>query len=290
MRRMLGRMALAAVAVLVLALAWTAWRVRAAVRAPSPVLSLDVNRERDARLLPGTPLVFTVTLSGAPGGPAIRIGGAGNPWWSRVRLEPDGGGSGLPWKPSPLSSPVGIRFGRDARGHPTVEQDAGEQALLDADHVHTIDLAVGPEETARVAAGRFTIVASLRQPLWPPWRWRPKVVSNPVVVTIRRAAGATVPAAQLESRRLAELADYYLRAKKYEDARKTALRMLQADPRSVDGYTVLGDALGGLNQNADALEAYEGALVVMPPPGPGAEPPSYLIERIGEVTDRMKKR
>ena len=290
MRSIPGRIALAAVAVVVLASAWIAWRVRTAIRAPSPVLSLDVNRERDVRLLPGTPLVFTVSLSGAPRGPVTRVGAEDRPWQSGLRLELAGSGEPLPWKPLPLSSPISIRFARDARGHPTVEQDAGEEALLDADHVHTIDLAVGPEETARVAAGRYTIVARLGSSLWPPWRWRPRVVSNPVVVTIRRAAGATVPAAELESRRLAELADYYLRAKRYEDARKTALRMLKADPWSVDGYTVLGDALGGLNRNADALEAYEYALLVMPSPGPEAEPPSYLIERLGQARARAGKR
>jgi len=290
MRRILGRMALAAVVVIVLASAWIAWRVRTAFRAPSPVLSLDVNRERDARLLPGTPLVFTVSLSGAPRGPVTRVGGEDRPWQSGLRLELSGSGEPLPWKPLPLSSPISIRFGRDARGRPVVEQESGDEALLDADHVHTIDLAVGPEETARVAAGRYTIVARLGSSLWPPWRWRPAVVSNPVVVTIRRAAGATVPAAELESRRLAELADYYLRAKRYEDARKTALRMLQADPRSVDGYTVLGDALSGLGQNAEAVEAYEYALLVMPPPAPEAEPPSYLIERLGQARARAGKR
>jgi hypothetical protein len=282
-------MGLIVLALAILAMGWIGWRVWIAAHAPPPVLSLDVNRERDVRLLPGIPLVFTVTVSGAPGGPVTRIGGAGDPWWDHVRMVTEGGRRGIPWKPSPLSSPVSIRFGRDAHGHPTVEQGSDEEALLDADHVHTIDLAVGPEETARVAAGRYTIVASLHQPLWPPWRWRPTVISNAVVVTIRRAAGATIPAAELESLRLAELADYYLRAKKYEDARKTALRMLEADPRSADGYMNLGDALGGLGKNADALEAYEDALLVGPPPGPEAEPPSYLIERIGEVADRMKK-
>lgn len=284
------RMGLIVLALLLLAAGWVAWRARSVAHAPPPVLSLEVNRGRDVRLLPGTPLIFSVSLGSAPGGPAGRVGGAGDPWSSHLRLALAGSGRAIPWVPTPLSSPISVRFGRDARGHPTVEQDSDEVALLDADHVHTIDLAVGPKDTARVAAGRYTIVASLHQPLWPPWRWRPTVVSNPVVVTIRRAAGATVPAAELESRRLAELADYYLRAKRYEDARKTALLILKADPRSVDGYIDLGDALSGLNRNADALEAYEDALLVRPPPGPQAEPPSYLIEKMGEVADRIKKR
>ncbi|OGP86950.1 MAG: hypothetical protein A2Y95_04080 [Deltaproteobacteria bacterium RBG_13_65_10] len=283
----LRRMALIILTFAILAVGWLGWRLWVAVHAPPPILSLEVNGGEDMRLLPGTPLIFTVTLSGSPGARAARLGTGERPWHTRLRLELAEAERPIPWKPSILGPAVSIGFGHDARGRPTIEEESRAEAVLDADHVHTIDLAVGPEETARVAAGRYTIVASLTQPLWPLWRWRPRVVSSPVVVTLGRAAGAAVSPGELDRRRLSDLADYYLRAKRYEDARKTALEILRADPRSGNGYITLGDALGGLGQNADALESYENALFIEPPPGPEAEPPTYLIERLGEVQDRL---
>jgi hypothetical protein len=287
MPQALRRMGFIVLAIALLGAGWLGWRVWVAVHAPLPLLSLDIDGERELLLLPGTPLVFTVTLSGSPGASALRLGTRERPWNSRLLLELAGTQRPIPWRPSILGSAVSIAFGRDARGRPTISEDSRPVAVLDSDHVHTIDLAVGPEETARVASGRYRIVASLTQPLWPLWRWRPRVISNPVAFTIARAAGAGVSPAELDRRRLFDRADYYLRARRYEDARKTALEILRADPRSTDGYIALGDSLGGLGRNADALEAYEDALLVQPPPGPEAEPPGYLIERLGEVADRL---
>jgi hypothetical protein len=287
MPRALRRMSFIVLTLAILAAGWLGWRVWVAAHAPPPLLSLDVNGERELRLLPGTPLVFTVTLGASPGASDLRLGTRERPWHSRLRLELAGSKRPIPWRPSVLGSPLSIAFGRDGRGRPTITERSRAEAVLDSDHVHMIDLAVGPEETSRVASGRYRIVASLTQPLWPLWRWRPRVVSNPVALTIARAAGAAVPPAELNLRRLFDRADYYLRAGRYEDARETALEILRTDPRSTDGYIALGDALGGLGRNADALEAYEDALSVQPPPGPEAEPPSYLIERLGEIGDRL---
>ena len=160
--------------------------------------------------------------------------------------------------------------------------------MIDPYHVHSMELGVGPQETARQTAGQYTIMARLSPSWWPPWRSSSSVVSNQVRVTLSDEVAPSREA--LDGGRLLDLVKYDLRAESYEDARTGATELLRRDATSVDGYIALGDALRGLNQNADALTAYENALLVAPPPGPDDEPPSYLIDRLAELRERISNR
>src|SRR4030042_7111896 len=98
----LRRMALIILTFAILAVGWLGWRLWVAVHAPPPILSLEVNGGEDMRLLPGTPLIFTVTLSGSPGARAARLGTGERPWHTRLRLELAEAERPSPWKPAIL--------------------------------------------------------------------------------------------------------------------------------------------------------------------------------------------
>src|SRR3990172_10106710 len=77
-----------------------------------PIFTLQVNRQdNNVDILQGTPLVFTVFLSGSKSAPTpSRIGKSGSPWHTHVRLELVEGRKPLTWKLTLLGSPQAFLF------------------------------------------------------------------------------------------------------------------------------------------------------------------------------------
>lgn len=271
---------------------FNAWKLPAlAAKVPDILLSLQVNREREVSLLPGTPLVFTVFMSGSKTDPPLRIGGSGDPWYVYLRLESADDKKQIPFTWSLLGKPRALpRLGSsDDLGN--AELYAGDEAVLEKErNLYTTELGVAPEETAEIPEGRYSVRAVLEVPSGSQGKWSGRAVSNPVVVSLGKRVKETTPEDDPELSRLIESIDFYLRAERFEDAYRLALELKERQPKKVQSYILLGDALNGLKRDREALEAYMKALYIIATKGKQYEPPTYLIMRMDEVKQRLEER
>lgn len=267
---------------------WLGWRVWKQRRTPSPALAVQVNKGPEATLLQGTPLIFTVSLSGSKRRPTMRIGSPGNPWYSHVSLQFADRKQIFPWKVVLLSAPQSISYHRDAAGRVQFEIKSGDEALVDAEQLYTMDLGIDPQQSAQIPPGHYMVSAVLKTPIWPPWRWTKRVVSKPVRFTVEKQGETTASVAELERVRLVKSIDFYLEAKKFQDAYNLAVQLEQREPDKVYGYLLAGDALSGLQRDAEALEAYNQALHLAALRN-DYEPPEYLLIRKHQVEQRLEQ-
>lgn len=254
------------------------WRVPREPAA-SPVLTLLVNRAPQATVARGTPLVFDAYLSATRTGHSIRIGSGSRPWHRLIRLEQAEAGKALSWDVTEIAA-RSTRYSRNAAGRPTITPESAGVAELQAlNHVHTLTLGVTPEAAALIPAGTYRVRAVVEAPFWPPWRWRGRVTSAPVTITVQESSASPAGGLgdDLQTRRLAESAAFYLRVKRFADAQRVASELLKLQPRSAHAYILLGEALEGLGHDREALQAYGYALPLLPKT---YEEPRSLLDRI----------
>lgn len=291
MRKFLLSVVIIALIIIVSGIGWFGLRKSSLSQAPSPsaspllVFKLQVNRQdNNVDILQGTPLVFTVFLSGSKSAPTpSRIGKSGSPWHTHVRLEL-AEGKPLTWKLAMLGSPQAFLFQRDASGRINIEGKEGEEAIIDAEHNYTVEIGIDPDESAKITPGLYTIQAILDISFE---RENKRVVSNPVIVNVQEQK---VPlTAEQELRRLIESAEFYIQASRFEDAYLLAIKVKEREPKKIQSYMLLGDALNGLRRDKEALEAYDYALHLSAM-RKQYEPPTYLMLRKYEVEQRLEQR
>lgn len=292
MYKVLFRIILFTLVVVVADIDLNAWRHHAFARElPTVFLTLQVNRQREITAIPGTPLVFAVFMSGSKTDPPLRIGGSGNPWYRYLRLESADDKKQIPFSWSLLGKPRALPRFSSPGDLGSVELYTGDEAILDNErNVYTAELGLAPEETAKIPEGKYTVRAVLQVSSVSPGKWRGRVVSNTVVVSIEERIKETTPADDQEWNRLVESVNFYLRAERFEDAYRLALQAVQKQPDNVDSYILLGDALNGLRRDEEALKSYRKALFLIAVKGKQYEPPTYLMLRIDEVKQRLKQR
>jgi len=289
MHKVLLRVVIIALIIIVSGIGWFGLRKSSLSQASPPpdftppVFTLQVNREDNVDIIQGTPLVFTVFLSGTESASPLRIGKPGNPWHTYVRLEL-AEGKPLPWKSVLLGTPESFLFQRDASGQINIEGKEGDEAVINAEHNYTVEFGIGPEESVKIPPGRYTIQAVLDVPFE---RENKRVASNPVVVNVEEL-GKKPFTADEELKRLIESAEFYLQAERFEDAYRLALQVKERQPKKIQSYILLGDALNGLRRDKEALEAYDYALHLSAM-RKQYEPPTYLILRKYEVEQRLGK-
>ncbi len=259
---------------------------RAATRPVQPLpvadLVLQVDGSDSARVHAGTPVIFTVTLTGTTPDPALRVGGPGKPWCANVRFEtPDG--KPVAFRIEQLGTPFTSHFPADlnALTKPTPQSD---EAIVDVSRVHQVEFGVGPEEAARFATGTLTVRAVL--PLDAQSSSLSQLVSNTVSIALDPAAESGQASDDAVKRRLEAAARFYLTAGKWEDAHRVALQLVGRDAPDTMAYTLLGDALDGLRRDNEALAAYHEALAAWPEAVD--ESPDYLIARMEMVLQRLE--
>jgi hypothetical protein len=132
---------------------------------------------------------------------------------------------------------------------------------------------VAPEEALRLPPGVHEIRAVLLRAGNP-------LTSNPVTLTVKvPAAPATA-----EKTRLEAAARFYLLAQRWEEAHRVASQLAGRPDADTLSYSILGDALSGLERYEEALAAYQGALAEAP--SDQLEAPDYLLARIAELQER----
>jgi len=263
-----------ALVAVIAAIGWSVWKWTGG-SAPTgrPILSLRVNFSRAVTIAKGTPLLFDVSLSGSGQEDAIRIGR----WDSLVRVVRAGSDDSLPWAVTIVGQPRSTRI-ETAPGLPRILTERTETALLARGRTHTIVLAAEPESMANATPGTYQITAVLEKGFWPPWGWRGRVESAPVTVVV--SAGGD----QFEHERLGLSAQFYLAARRPEDARRVATELVARNRKDPSGWLLLGEAFAALDRQRDALAAYRTALAMSRNKN---EAPLLVRARIQEVTQKM---
>jgi hypothetical protein len=270
-------------------LVWLGTRIWAR-SADAPIIALrlaDHARESGLSVVQGTPLVFEVFVTHATGAGRMRIGSSGDPWYEHLVLQSNGNRGQVSWLPSVLGHPRSLYPVFDRNGKfQRLELYDGKEAILDnLRQSYAAELGVSPERSADIAPGSYTIRAVLNEWSWIPWGWRGRVASDPINLTIQ--AAGSLSDAQL-SERLAASAQFYLMARDYQHASNVARELVKRKPDDADAFTALGDALGGLRRDQEALKFYEMALQLISTQPHSREPPDYLWERIVQVSQRIR--
>lgn len=253
--------------VLVATVAWIAWNVPPASAGSELGVTILVNSRARMDIVPGTPLIFEIALTGSPSSRGLDVGSRWRPWYELIHLEDARSRAPLTWTLKSAEPPRSLSVVESADGRPEITTEvASDLAHLEAGRqVHTITEAVSPDVTSHLTPGIYRVHAVLETPVWLIWGWRGRIVSGPVIVTIADPTTAGNQRAALEAERLTLTSDYYLRFEQFEDAERVARELVQSAPTQANGEMLLGDALAGLNRREDALAAYRRALTLVPP-------------------------
>jgi len=248
------------------------------------LLALEVDQAQEIEVLPGTPLLFSVSLTAAGTGPPGRLGGAEKPWHSQVALEFAERGEPAPWKTTTLAA-QSLVFEREGSGRGAVRDALDPEARVAPGHVHLATLAIAPDEAARISAGRHLLRAALVRS--DARGAAARVVSDPVAIIVRERSDDPAEQAALEHRRLVAEADFRLRSGQFEEAQRIAAELAQRDPADARARELLGDAASAAGHDEQARDAYLEALALAGATGDLDEPPQTLIERLSEVQQRL---
>jgi hypothetical protein len=248
--------------------------------APAPLIVLQLNGATAERVTSGSPVFFTLSLTGSPGQPAIRLGASGSPWTASVRFE-TATGAPLPFRVESVGRAVSYPAGSRERGDDRAI--AGEDiAVVDGARIHRAQFGVSPDEASRIPRGKHEIRAVLA----PQGQTAPSSTSNVVALTVEQPSGDAAQLAVAEKSRLVASARFHLRASRWDDAHRVALEIAKRSDADTVAYMLLADALNGLRRDEEALAAYEEALGALP--ANTTESPDYILARMEEVRGRLE--
>jgi hypothetical protein len=252
---------------------------------PTPDIAMDVDSQSELSLYQGAPMIFTVRLANQRASNVLFQNAAiaadtrpANPqpvpvvqlaagWTRLVRFEvrAAGGAEPVTW---PLS----------AIGEPATQPVAlGGTTNPDA------QWGLSPEAAGKLSPGVYRIVAVLEASGKDTATWQGRVESEPVLLTIQaRPANLQGPAAVEPDLNLAR---YWAQTQDWGKSLEAARQAVQSDPNSIEGHTLVGDALAARNDPAGALSAYGTAMYLFDQKHKGKEyeQPDYLVERISQI-------
>jgi hypothetical protein len=255
---------------------WSAWNNRSIRPDGRLGLTLRVNFQERTEVLPGTPLVFEVALTGSPSSTGFDVGSRLRPWHELIHLEDPHGR--LSWPLTSLGVPRSMAIVRQPDGRPNVATYSGPVARLESGrHVHVTTMAAIPDITAALRPGVYRVRAVLETPFWLRWGWRGRVTSPPVTIIVRDSGASGQQTAALEYERLRRSAALHLSLERFDAAERAARQLVARKTRDAEAHLLLGDALAGLNRRREALTEYRRALSVA---GPTYDEPSALFERM----------
>ncbi|MBI2095531.1 MAG: hypothetical protein HYT89_05140 [Candidatus Omnitrophica bacterium] len=166
------------------------------------------------------------------------------------------------------------------------------EVLLDGTKDLVFYFGADPETLLSLGEGRYALEAVVTSRKAGEGR-DSETVSKAVEIFLVKNPGAL--SKESADRRLASSAVYYHLDGQYSKLAETAEKILAKDPRSVDGWAYLGDALDGRGDSREALKAFENALrhwpreaALQPREGPKEEP-RYIYRRIEEIKDKLTR-
>lgn len=237
-------------------------------------LTLYAGTGNPVRIAAGTPILLEVSVTAGRGNAPITLGRPGVPWSADLRIVEGPSRRPLAWAAPVLGSPRSTAFSKDVDGRLTVSEQSADVALLDRDHIARATLAVSPETTALVAPGAYQVRAIFAGGPWG------GLESAPLTVLVQKAGEGS------GSGRVAATAYFFLRAGRFEEARRQADELSSREPKSPVAWMLLGDALAGLGKTREALNVYRRALAVSPRT---YEEPAQIYERMGAMWRKLAK-
>ena len=243
---------------------------------PPARLTLQINGGPNTQVARGESMFFIVSLTGTSP-TELRVGAAGQPWSARLRFE-SAEGKPFPARIEQLGRPIGYTFDRNS-----ATSEETDEAIVSASRGSQVGFGVSPDEATRIAGGTHSVraVLSLEHAV----AGQTEFVSNTIRFTVRMPPDMGGNPFQDSKPRLISAVRFYLRAQKWQDAHRIALQLVQRDDVDAEAYTVLADALNGLQRNDEALAAYQAALGSLP--AGATESPDYLFARIDQVEERI---
>lgn len=249
---------------------------------PTPDIALEVNVSTELTLYQGTPLIVTVRLANQRASNVLAMNAAqdkpedrkpvpvvqlGTEWAKSVKFEirAGAGGEEAAWPLALLGKPAEEAIALDGRTNPEAQWG------------------LSPEEAAKIPPGGYRIVAVLEVSGRDKKAWKGRVESEPAALTIQvRPADLAGPAAAESD---TELARYWAQAGVWDKSFAAARDAVAKDPKSIEAFTLVGDALASGNDLNGAMTAYQAALKLFrgSEEGKGYEPPDYLLGRISRI-------
>lgn len=205
----------------------------------------------------------------------IRLGNDGTSWQqfvSFVLRHSDGKEEPLPW-------PLRI-----------AKAPATNSVSLDDKTIPQLLYFLDPAAAAQVTPGTYEIAAVIEvkeEGSLPSDAWRGRAESEPVKLSVVTKPARLAPAEE-ETMNL-QFARYYQATSDLEKALQAVQNALKANPDSIFAHILLGEVKEAQGDFQGALEAYDGARDEFYSQYPNSyEPPSYLINKSEELTDKLK--
>jgi hypothetical protein len=241
----------------------------------APVLSISANGGGEVELFQGWPLLahaeilhpaaFDASIPEAP----LLVAAQQGPWSNALQIGAlDDSGNVHTWPFHLAETPTS-----------TLSLTVPEGAA--------VDWWISPEETTRLAAGSYQVIAYLdTRQVTNPGTWRGTVSSVPVAVRIAPEPASLSPEQLSLKYRL--LAHYTLLRGDQAQALAHVETLLSRQPDDIAGLELKGDLLGVMGKVEEALQAYDQALRLYIQRYPDAhEPPHILLMKKRDILNML---
>ena len=210
-----------------------------------PVIALSANSSRDAELLQGWPLLLEVSLmhpdylNTSVAVEPVTVGTESKPWTGALSLEVvDEEGKSQSWPMQPAGAPAGL-------------------VTLDSEAFSTAYWMLGPEQTARLQEGAYTVAAHLDTSSFS-GGWQGNLSSVPATIRVEKAPARLSP--EQESTRAQMLAGHASLLGKRSEAMSYLDELLADQPDNIGALEFKGDLLAEEGKASEALDAYNQAI------------------------------
>jgi hypothetical protein len=272
-----------------------------------PELILTVNGSHRVAVMPGSPLIFRLTLRN---GRAARAALAAD---ARAQLRQDledqvsageltRQAADEEWQREPVPSavpdisitvaPARFTFEREGPGGTTglpwrprvVDPPTAPAVTLDATRDVSVTFVVAPEETISTASGLLRVRAHFGNRSGS--QGQGTVASNAVAITVAQPSGAAGPDRQKAQQLL--VSEYFLAVKDYDRALGAVQAVLALDRRAIDASALLGEVQEAKGDFAAAMATYEQALSEFDQRYPDADQPPFGLRRsLARIRQRL---
>jgi tetratricopeptide (TPR) repeat protein len=284
---------------------------------PLPDVSLEINKQREAQVIQGTPLILTVRAANPRAANTLATNQAHERSLALIQEKLSKGElSSQDAQPMLELARVKrevrtVRLGASDRGWEKYlhfeAQTAGspfapvnwplalvkfpdvKSVLLDGTTNAQVQYALDPQAAAQVPAGEYVLQAVLEVEAGtslPQELWRGRVASGSVKLRIRPAP-AQLSAADQASMKM-QRAEFFSTTSDWANALQSAQDALKEDPRLIRAQMIQGEAKEARGDLAGARDALSQALRLFYEQYPDSyERPQYLLDRIAALDKRL---
>jgi len=287
---------------------------------PLPDVSLQINAQREAQVIQGTPLIFTVRAANPRAANTLATNEAHERSLALIQEKVSKGElSAQDAEPMLELARVKrevktVRLGTSDRGWEkflhfevqtagspfapvnwpltVVQSPDAKSVLLDGSSNAQVQYALNPQDAAQVPAGEYVLQAVLEVeagPSLPAELWRGRIASVPVKLKISPSP-AELSAADRANISM-QRAEFFSTTSDWANALQSAQDALKEDPKLIRAQMIQGEAKEAQGDLAGARDAFSQALRLFDEQYPDSyERPQYLIHRLAALDERLGNR